>query len=172
MVAAVDRPRLERLLGAAGYLATFLVMGLWHGTSARFALYGFCLGAGAGINKLFQTTMLQRLGRRRYGALSRHAVYVALSRGLALTFFVLALGFFWLSVAVAPLSPEIWAAVAALVFSGVLAAGAAAEFVTKIGRRIAVPRGWLLLARGAELAGIVLYLWVVDGAVPPLIYQF
>ena len=147
MIAAVDRPRWVPLLGAGGYLATFFMMGLWHGTTARFALYGLCLGAGAGINKLFQTVMVQRLGRRRYGLLSQHAFYIALSRGLALTYFVLALGFFWLPAAAAPSSPAIWAATAALVLFGMLVAGAAADFGAKIGRRIApAPSGRLLLA--------------------------
>jgi D-alanyl-lipoteichoic acid acyltransferase DltB (MBOAT superfamily) len=171
--AAADRPRLVPLLGAAGYLATFLVMGLWHGTTARFAFYGLCLGVGAGINKLFQTAMLQRLGRRRYALVSQHALYIALSRGLAVTYFVLALGFFWLPSAAALSSPGICAAAVGLVFLVILALGAAAELVGRIGRRIAaVPRGWPLLAHGAELAGILLYLSAAQGAVPPLIYEF
>ena len=116
--------------------------------------------------------MVQRLGRRRYGLLSQHAFYIALSRGLALTYFVLALGFFWLPAAAAPSSPAIWAATAALVLFGMLVAGAAADFGAKIGRRIApAPSGRLLLAHGAELTGIILYLWVAHGKIPPLIYE-
>jgi prepilin signal peptidase PulO-like enzyme (type II secretory pathway) len=117
--------------------------------------------------------MTQRLGRRRYALLSQHALYVAVSRGLAVTYFVLALGFFWLPRAADLSSPGVCVATAVLVLFSMLIVCAAADLGTRIGRRIpVVPRGWLFLAHGAALAGIGLYLSVMQGAIPPLIYEF
>ncbi|HEY3909059.1 MAG TPA: MBOAT family O-acyltransferase [Stellaceae bacterium] len=170
LIGAVSRPRLVPLLGAAGFFVTFLIMGLWHGTNLRFAFYGLCLGAGVSGNKLYQTAMQRARGRPGYARLARRPAYVAVSRGLAVTYFVLALGFFWLPRAPAPSAIGAWSASAGLVFVimlGLSAAGAS------IGERMTAPSRvpqWLLPS--AELAAIVAYLAILHGAAPPLIYEF
>ncbi|MGH7030857.1 MAG: MBOAT family O-acyltransferase [Stellaceae bacterium] len=171
LIAAANRPRIVPLLGAAGFFITFLVMGLWHGTTIRFVLYGLCLGAGVSGDKLYQTAMQRMCGRPGYARMSRRPAYVAMSRGLAVTYFVLALGFFWVPSAPAPSAIGAWAATAGLVLLAmlVLSAVAAATAGKRGAARSRVPQ---LLLGCAEGAAIVAYLVILHGAAPPLIYQF
>src|SRR3546814_9533403 len=46
-----DRPTLTPWLGAVGFFLTFFVMGVWHGTSATFVVYGLLLGLGVSLNR-------------------------------------------------------------------------------------------------------------------------
>jgi len=34
------------------FFVTFLVMGVWHGTTLVFVIYGLLMGAGASVNKM------------------------------------------------------------------------------------------------------------------------
>jgi len=83
-------------LAVVAFFVTFAIMGVWHGTTAIFVVYGLVLGAGASVNKLWQVVAAQRLGKKRYKALaeSRPAIYS--SRGLTLAYFSLALTCLWL----------------------------------------------------------------------------
>ena len=45
-------PALTAYLGVVAFFVTFLVMGIWHGTTAVFVIYGLLMGAGASINKI------------------------------------------------------------------------------------------------------------------------
>ena len=96
MAARVTVPRLDPYLGVIAFFVTFLVMGVWHGTTAVFVVYGLLMGAGASINKLWQVTMTRRLGKKGYRALSEKTVAVYLSRGLTFAYFALALSCLWL----------------------------------------------------------------------------
>src|SRR3546814_7265352 len=60
-----DRPTLTPWLGAVGFFLTFFVMGVWHGTSATFVVYGLLLGLGVSLNKRSEehTSELQSLMR-------------------------------------------------------------------------------------------------------------
>ena len=69
LIAVDNRPTVVPYLGALGFFVTFLLMGLWHGLSPRYALYGLMLGLGVSLNKLYQVAMSQWLGRRGYQAL-------------------------------------------------------------------------------------------------------
>ena len=96
LIAVNNRPAVVPYLGAIGFFVTFLLMGLWHGLTPRYALYGLMLGLGVSLNKLYQVAMGQWLGRRGYQALARHGLYAAVARALAVGYFVLALAFLWL----------------------------------------------------------------------------
>ncbi len=174
LIAVANRPRIVPFLGAAGFFVTFLAMGLWHGTTIRFVLYGLCLGAGVSGDKLYQTAMQRMRGRRGYAQLAKRPAYVAISRGLAVSYFVLALGFFWVPRAPAAIGDWVaigdWAATAGLVFLAVLVLTAAATTVGK--SSAAPPRLPPVLLHGAALLAIAAYIAVLHGAAPPLIYQF
>lgn len=172
LIAAANRPRIVPLLGAAGFFVTFLVMGLWHGTTIRFVLYGLCLGAGVSGDKLYQTAMQRLCGRRGYAQLSQRPAYVAISRALAVTYFVLALGFFWVPRAPVPAAIGAWAATAGLVLLAMLALAAAIGSATRAEHITVPPRVRPALLHGAALLAIVAYVAVLHGAAPPLIYQF
>jgi alginate O-acetyltransferase complex protein AlgI len=82
-------------LGVAAFFVTFLIMGVWHGTTSVFVVYGLLMGAGASINKLWQVMITNRLGKKRYKALAERPLVVYFSRGLTLAYFALALTCLW-----------------------------------------------------------------------------
>ncbi len=86
-------------LAAPAFFITFALMGVWHGTTAAYWIYGFLLGGGVCINKLYQLAMQRRLGKKRYAQLSTNPLYTALSRGAMTAFFLLALACLWLDAA-------------------------------------------------------------------------
>lgn len=165
LIGRFGRPALIPYLGAVGYFMTFFLMGLWHGISVRFALYGLVLGAGVSVNKLYQAVMLKRLGRKRLNEVTRLPAYVAFSRGLAVSFFILALGFLWI--------PPGDGALAGWASGAVLLTGAV------VGLSFLLPRmSWLgtwppetRAVWAIEALAVVIYL-AAGGVVPPLIYVF
>ncbi|HME26587.1 MAG TPA: MBOAT family O-acyltransferase [Acetobacteraceae bacterium] len=82
-------------LGVMAYFVTFFLIGLWHGQTSVFAVYGVLLGLGVSVNKLYQVAMAARLGRKRYRALAERSVYQAAARGLTFAWFTISLVFFW-----------------------------------------------------------------------------
>jgi len=167
MIAINARPALVPYLGVAGFFVTFLLMGLWHGVSLRFAVYGLVLGGGVSVNKLYQVLAIRGLGRRAYNALAVRPLYATVARGLAVTYFVGALGFLW---AVAPASPDAatdWIAAAALVFVAVVVL---CMLATRLPANLgALPRDFVSV--GAIIVTLA-YLFVTHGVVPPLLYEF
>jgi D-alanyl-lipoteichoic acid acyltransferase DltB (MBOAT superfamily) len=85
----------EPFLGVIAFFVTFFVIGVWHGRTSEFIFYGFLLGAGVSLNKLYQIQMTRAMGKKRYKALSNNPVYQALCRGLNFTFFAFYLLWFW-----------------------------------------------------------------------------
>lgn len=86
-------------LGVLAFFVTFLVMGLWHGTTAVFVIYGLLLGGGAAANKLWQLAMTRRLGKAGYRALAEQPIYRGLCRGATFAYFALALVCLWVDLA-------------------------------------------------------------------------
>ncbi|WBL80309.1 hypothetical protein I3J27_07770 [Bradyrhizobium xenonodulans] len=89
-------PALTAYLGVFAFFVTFLVMGIWHGTTAVFVVYGLLMGAGASINKLWQVACAQWLGKKRYRAMSETLGYIYFARGITISYFVLALTCLWM----------------------------------------------------------------------------
>ncbi|MBR0797160.1 hypothetical protein JQ615_17345 [Bradyrhizobium jicamae] len=89
-------PALNAYLGVFAFFVTFLVMGIWHGTTAVFVVYGLLMGAGASINKLWQVACTERLGKKRYRTLTETPSYIYFARGVTISYFVLALTCLWL----------------------------------------------------------------------------
>lgn len=88
-------PGLNASLGVAAFFVTFLVMGVWHGTTMVFVIYGLLMGAGASINKLWQLACTKRLGKKRYRALGQTTAYIQFARGLTIAYFAQALTCLW-----------------------------------------------------------------------------
>lgn len=97
LMSCFPAPALTSYLGILAFFITFLVMGVWHGTTAVFVIYGLLMGAGASINKLWQIACLERLGKKRYRALSQSAIYIYFARGVTIGYFVLALTCLWVT---------------------------------------------------------------------------
>ena len=85
-------------LGVAAFFVTFLIMGVWHGTTSVFVVYGLLMGAGASANKLWQVMMTKRLGKKGYRALAEKQWVIYFSRGLTLAYFALALTCLWVDI--------------------------------------------------------------------------
>lgn len=91
----------ERSLLSAGIIAffvTFLVMGLWHGTSSLFFFYGIFLGTGVVVNRLWQLGLVRLISKSGYRELCKFKSYVHISRGLALSYFAMSLVCIWVDV--------------------------------------------------------------------------
>jgi D-alanyl-lipoteichoic acid acyltransferase DltB (MBOAT superfamily) len=92
----VTAPATQPYLGVVAFFVTFLVMGVWHGTTSVFVVYGLLMGAGASINKLWQVMLAKRLGKKGYKAWAEKTLSIYVSRGLTLSYFALALSCLWL----------------------------------------------------------------------------
>ena len=85
--------------GAAAYFVTFFLIGVWHGSTIIFAVFGVLLGVGVSVNKIYQVNMTSILGRREYRNLAERRDYQYLSRGLTYTWFCLCMICFWATTA-------------------------------------------------------------------------
>lgn len=98
MLAAMRRlpdPRHSAAIGLSAFFITFLVMGIWHGSTVVFVVYGVLMAFGACANKLWQIAMPRALGKPGYRDLQKRPVYIQLCKGLTFAFFTLALTCLW-----------------------------------------------------------------------------
>lgn len=89
--------RAAPLLGVLTYFIVFLLIGVWHGSTSIYVLYGFVLGLGVSFNKLWQVILAARLGNKGYRKLSGRPFYVYVARGVNIGYFMMALSAFWLT---------------------------------------------------------------------------
>jgi D-alanyl-lipoteichoic acid acyltransferase DltB (MBOAT superfamily) len=81
---------------SAAIFVTFLLMGLWHGATTGFLLYGLFLGFGASANMLYGYMSRGALGRDRHIRWSALPSYRLLCGGLALTYWTMGVSCFWM----------------------------------------------------------------------------
>src|SRR6266567_4271154 len=86
---------LEPLLGVFCFFVTFFLVGVWHGRTSEFLLFGVLTGGGVSINKLWQVGLTRGMGRKGYKALAANPVYIAFGRGLNFIWFAFTLFWFW-----------------------------------------------------------------------------
>jgi alginate O-acetyltransferase complex protein AlgI len=86
---------LQPLLGVLCFFVTFFLIGVWHGRTSEFIMFGILQGGGVAINKLWQLGLIRARGRKGYQALDRNALYVGLGRGLNYAWFAFTLFWFW-----------------------------------------------------------------------------
>ena len=53
-------------LGIISYFLTFFLIGIWHGSTAIFAIFGLLLALGVSVCKLYQIAAGKVLGKKRY----------------------------------------------------------------------------------------------------------
>jgi alginate O-acetyltransferase complex protein AlgI len=107
---------LQSYLGVFCFFVTFFLIGIWHGRTSEFAVYGVLLGGGAAVNKLWQSSLSAKLGRKGYKTLAANSFYIAFGRGLTFSWFALSLFWFWadwkqIDVAYRSLGLAYWAAI-------------------------------------------------------------
>lgn len=88
-------PGLEPYFGVLAFFVTFFLIGVWHGQTSVFIFFGLLQGLGVSVNKLYQITMAERLGRKGYKALAADGLYRACARGLTFCWFAFTLFWFW-----------------------------------------------------------------------------
>jgi D-alanyl-lipoteichoic acid acyltransferase DltB (MBOAT superfamily) len=86
---------LEPFLGVVSFFVTFFLVGVWHGRTSEFVLFGVLQGGGVAINKLWQLGLARALGRKGYKELARNPIYIAFGRGLTYSWFAFTLFWFW-----------------------------------------------------------------------------
>jgi len=89
-------PRLLTYWGVLAYFITFFLMGIWHGTTSVFVIYGLFLGLGMSCNKLYEEEMRKLLGRKRFRRLRGNLAYESISQGLTISYFAVALTCLWM----------------------------------------------------------------------------
>jgi D-alanyl-lipoteichoic acid acyltransferase DltB (MBOAT superfamily) len=87
--------QLETLWATLAFFVTFMLVGVWHGQTTAFLVFGVLQGLGVVVNKLHQVAMTRLLGRKRYGALAKRGAYRGVARGLNYTWFAFTLTWFW-----------------------------------------------------------------------------
>jgi D-alanyl-lipoteichoic acid acyltransferase DltB (MBOAT superfamily) len=84
------------VIGIFTYFVVFMILGAWHGSTPIFVVYGFVLGLGVSLNKLWQVVLSAKLGHKSFRALSANPIYTYTARGLTIGYFAIALTAFWL----------------------------------------------------------------------------
>jgi alginate O-acetyltransferase complex protein AlgI len=85
----------EPLLGVFCFFITFFLIGVWHGRTSEFIVFGLLTGGGVSVNKLWQLGLTRVLRRKRYKALAKNVVYASFGRGLNYSWFAFTLFWFW-----------------------------------------------------------------------------
>jgi alginate O-acetyltransferase complex protein AlgI len=88
-------PTIESFIGVFSFFVTFFLVGIWHGRTSEFVVFGLLQGGGVATNKLWQLGLTRIMGRRRYKTLTRNSVYIALGRGATFSWFAFTLFWFW-----------------------------------------------------------------------------
>jgi D-alanyl-lipoteichoic acid acyltransferase DltB (MBOAT superfamily) len=125
----VESPALQPFLGVICFFVTFFLIGIWHGRTSEYAIFGVLQGGGVAVNKLWQVWLTHVLGRKGYKQLAGNSLYTAFARGLTISWFAFTLFWFWASwqqihVAFGAISLAKWLAVWAIIsvfFTAVLA---------------------------------------------------
>jgi alginate O-acetyltransferase complex protein AlgI len=97
LVRLFPSPGATAYVGVLCFFITFGLMGIWHGSTAVFVIYGLLMGLGASINKLWQVGMAAALGKKKYRTLQDNWVYSGLCRGLTFAYFAMALTCLWVN---------------------------------------------------------------------------
>jgi alginate O-acetyltransferase complex protein AlgI len=95
LVGRFPDPRFTAALGVLAFFVTFLVMGIWHGTTVVFVIYGLIMGAGASVNKLWQIALTRALGKKGYQRIGANPVYAYACRGITFAYFALGVTCLW-----------------------------------------------------------------------------
>jgi alginate O-acetyltransferase complex protein AlgI len=91
----ISWPAVQPFLGVFCFFVTFFLIGVWHGRTSEFVIFGVLAGGGVSLNKLWQLGLARTMGRKSYRDLAKNAAYVAFGRGLNFLWFALTLFWFW-----------------------------------------------------------------------------
>jgi len=89
-------PKRVPYYGVFAYFVTFFIMGIWHGSTYSFLIFGIFLGFGVSINKLYDVEIRKRLAKNKYKALNKSAFYQNCTAGLTTGYFCIGLTCLWM----------------------------------------------------------------------------
>lgn len=175
------------LIGSIAFFVTFMLMGIWHGTTWVYVVYGAMLGLGVVVNKQYQLRAAARLGKQGYKDLCSRPWYVALCRATTLSYVAVALTCMWMTPSHAhlfatPASLFVMVAAFAFLISAVFSVAYFGYWAGKLSRKIHVPieqtlaifslEPWLAPCWTAVKISIVFVMInVAGGAAPEFIYK-
>ena len=147
---------LEPFLGVFCFFVTFFLIGIWHGRTSEYALFGVLQGGGVAINKLWQLQLMKWMGRKPYRALAENPVYRAFGRGLTFSWFAFTLFWFWgnwsqIHIIFSSLSLKFWLLVWLAIWLTATVILAAFEEIRYLLLRISVGGQQVLLSRYARV---------------------
>jgi alginate O-acetyltransferase complex protein AlgI len=127
-------PGVQQYLGVLCFFVTFFLVGIWHGRTSEFVIFGVLQGGGVAVNKLWQIWLISALGRRGYKSLAANPFYTAFARGLTFSWFAFTLFLFWanwkqVNTLLASLSGANWILVWLLIWMSATAVLAAWEWL-------------------------------------------
>jgi alginate O-acetyltransferase complex protein AlgI len=91
----ISSSSMEPFLGVICFFVTFFLIGVWHGRTSEYIVFGILQGGGVAINKLWQVCLTRILGRKAYKDLAKKAIYIAFGRGLTFSWFAFTMFWFW-----------------------------------------------------------------------------
>jgi D-alanyl-lipoteichoic acid acyltransferase DltB (MBOAT superfamily) len=91
----ISSVELQPLLGVLCFFVTFFLIGIWHGRTSEFVVFGILQGSGVAIDKLWQLGLTRFMGRKGYQSLARNGIYASVGRGLNYAWFSFTLIWFW-----------------------------------------------------------------------------
>ncbi len=86
---------LQPFLGVFCFFVTFFLIGIWHGRTTEFVVFGLLQGGGVAVNKLWQLGLTRIMGRKGYKALAANPIDIAFGRGMTFSWFAFTLFWFW-----------------------------------------------------------------------------
>jgi len=89
------RPAMEPFLAVFCFFVTFFLIGVWHGRTSEFVVFGVLQGGGVAANKLWQLWLSRVAGKKKYRIIANNFAYLALGRGLTYSWFAFTLYWFW-----------------------------------------------------------------------------
>ncbi len=85
----------QPFLGVISFFVTFFLIGVWHGRTSEYIVFGILQGGGVALNKLWQLWLTRVLGRKGYKELAKNGIYIAFGRGLTFSWFAFTMFWFW-----------------------------------------------------------------------------
>ena len=95
MARRVRNPSWLPHLGAGALFVTFFLIGVWHGRTWNFFVFGVLNGAGVALSQAYRIWLTAVFGRSATARLSKQPVYVFAVRGLPFSWVAFTLLWFW-----------------------------------------------------------------------------
>ena len=95
MARRVSSLRLLPLVNVLALFVTFFLIGLWHGPTWHFVVFGVLNGSGVAVNQFYRIGMQRRLGSATFLKLGARTSYLFVGRGVTFAWVAFTLLWFW-----------------------------------------------------------------------------